>query len=61
MRLVYENNNKEFQTMSESQLVEYKESWRNEYLKWICGFANAQGGVLYIGKRDDGSVVSSQS
>ena len=22
----------------------------------ICGFANAQGGVLYIGKRDDGSV-----
>ena len=42
--------------MSESQLVEYKESWRDEYLKWICGFANAQGGVLYIGKRDDGSV-----
>lgn len=27
----------------------------------ICGFANAQGGVLYIGKRDDSSVVSSQS
>ena len=40
----------------ESQLIEYKESWRDEYLKWICGFANAQGGVLYIGKRDDGSV-----
>ena len=47
--------------MSESQLIEYKESWRDEYLKWICGFANAQGGVLYIGKRDDGSVVSPQS
>ena len=42
--------------MSESQLIEYKESWRDEYLKWICGFANAQGGVFYIGKRDDGSV-----
>ena len=42
--------------MSESQLIEYKESWRDEYLKWICGFANAQGGTLYIGKRDDGSV-----
>ena len=27
--------------MSESQLIEYKESWRDEYLKWICGFANA--------------------
>ena len=31
--------------MSESQLIEYKESWRDEYLKWICGFANAQGGT----------------
>ena len=41
--------------MSESQLIEYKESWRDEYLKWICGFANAQGGTLYIGKRDNGS------
>ena len=42
--------------MSESQLIEYKESWRDEYIKWICGFANAQGGVLYIGKSDDGSA-----
>ena len=44
------------ENMSESQLTEYKESWHDEYLKWICGFANAQGGTLYIGKRDDGSV-----
>ena len=35
--------------MSESQNIEYKESWRDEYLKWICGFANAQGGRIYIG------------
>ena len=34
--------------MSESQLIEYKESWRDEYLKWICGFANAQGGTLLL-------------
>ena len=27
--------------MPESQNIEYKESWRDEYLKWICGFANA--------------------
>lgn len=47
--------------MSESQLIEYKESWRDEYLKWIYDFVNTQSGVLYIGKRDDGSVVSSQS
>lgn len=22
--------------MAESQNIEYKESWRDEYLKWIC-------------------------
>lgn len=37
--------------MSESQNIEWKESWRDEYLKWICGFANAQGGKVYIGKK----------
>ena len=43
--------------MPESQNIEYKESWRDEYLKWICGFANAQGGTIYIGKNDAGDVV----
>lgn len=42
--------------MSESQSIEYKSSWRDEYLKWICGFANAQGGKLYIGVDDSGKV-----
>ena len=42
---------------TESQITEYKESWRDEYLKWICGFANAQGGRLYIGVDDKGNVV----
>ncbi|MBO7596593.1 MAG: putative DNA binding domain-containing protein [Bacteroidales bacterium] len=41
---------------TESQNIEFKESWRDEYLKWICGFANAQGGKIYIGVCDDGSV-----
>lgn len=43
--------------MSESQNIEYKESWRDEYLKWICGFANAQGGTVFIGIDDIGNVV----
>ncbi|QGY47864.1 transcriptional regulator [Maribellus comscasis] len=43
--------------MSENQNIEWKESWRDEYLKWICGFANAQGGKIYIGKNDKGEVV----
>jgi len=34
--------------MTEHQTVEYKQVWKDEYLKWICGFANAQGGVLVI-------------
>ena len=43
--------------MAESQNIEYKESWRDEYLKWVCGFANAQGGTIYIGVDDAGNVV----
>ena len=41
----------------ENHVVEWKESWRDEYLKWICGFANAQGGTLIIGKDDTGNVI----
>lgn len=43
--------------MSESQNTEYKSSWRDEYLKWICGFANANGGTIFIGKDDSGKVL----
>lgn len=37
--------------------IEWKESWQDEYLKWICGYANAYGGTIYIGTDDDGNVV----
>ena len=43
--------------MPESQNIEYKSSWRDEYLKWICGFANSSGGSIFIGKDDAGKVV----
>ena len=43
--------------MPESQNIEYKSSWHDDYLKWICGFANAQGGKIHIGKDDAGTVV----
>lgn len=43
--------------MPEHQNIEYKQSWRDEYLKWICGFANAQGGRIYIGIEDKGVVT----
>jgi ATP-dependent DNA helicase RecG len=43
--------------MSENQSIEFKETWKDEYLKWICGFANANGGSIFIGKNDKGEIV----
>lgn len=43
--------------MPEQQSIEWKQSWKDEYLQWISGFANAKGGVLYIGKDDHGNIV----
>jgi ATP-dependent DNA helicase RecG len=43
--------------MPEHQNIEYKQSWHDEYLKWIVGFANSQGGTIYIGKDDNGKVI----
>lgn len=40
----------------ENQFVEYKQSWRDEFMKELCAFANAQGGSLYIGVADNGHV-----
>jgi ATP-dependent DNA helicase RecG len=36
----------------------YKSVCKDEYLKWICGFANAQGGTLIIGKDDEGNTAT---
>jgi len=43
--------------MKEHQQVEWKVAWRDEYLTWICAFANTEGGVLEIGRNDQGLVV----
>ena len=43
--------------MEESQNIEFKECWRDEYLRWICGFANAKGGRIYIGVNDAKEIV----
>lgn len=40
----------------ESQNIEYKSVWKDEYLKWICGFAKANGGTLFVGVDDTGKV-----
>ena len=41
----------------ECQNIEYKTSWHDKYLEWICGFANAQGAVMYFGVNDEHEVV----
>ena len=51
----------EHQSEQESQNVEWKETWHDEYLKWVCGFANAKGGKIYIGKNDKGVVIGVDS
>ena len=42
--------------MKEDQHTEFKRLWKDEYIQYISGFANAQGGILYIGIDDDGNV-----
>lgn len=43
--------------MPEQQNIEYKQIWHDDYLKWVCGFANAIGGTIYIGIDDKGNVT----
>lgn len=43
--------------MAENQNIEYKSSWHDDHLKWVCGFANAAGGTIFLGKNDKGEVI----
>ena len=43
--------------MKESQHIEFKRYWKDDLLKWICAFANADGGVLMVGYDDSGKAV----
>lgn len=43
--------------LQESQTLELKQISKDEYLKTICAFANSEGGHLYIGINDNGTIV----
>ena len=45
----------------ECQNVEFKSTWHDKYLEWICGFANAQGAVMYFGVNDEHEVIGLQN
>lgn len=47
--------------MGETHIIEYKSIWKDEWLQWICGYANAEGGTLYIGLANEGEVVGLQN
>lgn len=41
----------------ETQNIEFKIKWKDEFLKVIGGFANSNGGELFIGIDDSGNVI----
>lgn len=41
----------------ESQNIEWKNKWKDEYLEWICGYVNANGGKMYIGCDGNGNII----
>lgn len=43
--------------MQEAHNLEFKREWKDDLLKWMCAFANAQGGTLILGVDDDGQAV----
>ncbi len=43
--------------MKEDQHTEFKRLWKDEFLRELSAFANSQGGTLYIGVEDDGTIV----
>lgn len=53
---IYENRNMDI-SEEENQTTEWKWSWNDDFLKWLCGYANMDGGILYVGVNDDGYVV----
>ena len=37
----------------EAQTLEVKQSWRDDFLQEICGYANVCGGVFCVSRVDD--------
>ncbi len=43
--------------MPETDYIEYKREWKDDFLRVICAFANSEGGKLFVGKNDEGESV----
>ena len=44
-------------TITEAQTLERKAAWHDDHLKRICGFVNADGGTLVVGRDNNGKAV----
>lgn len=42
----------------ENQNIEHRRIWKDEYMKWVSGFANAYGGKIYFGIIMRGTFLS---
>lgn len=45
----------------ENYSQEWKELWKSEYVHTIAAFYNTAGGIMTVGRRDDGSIVGVKS
>lgn len=43
--------------MRENQRVEFKESWRDEYLKTLCAIINTEDVVMYLEMSDSAEPI----
>ena len=41
----------------ETQTIEFKQSWHDEYLEWICGYANTKYGITKPEQKFTGSMI----
>ncbi len=46
------------ENLIENQHTEFKEIWKDEYMKTLAAFANTVGGKLFVGRKDIGGDVS---
>jgi ATP-dependent DNA helicase RecG len=46
--------------LQENQNIEFKTIWKDEYLKHICAFSNANGGELWIGVNDHSEAIGTE-
>ncbi len=44
-------------SLNESETLDFKRSWKDDYLKTICSFSNDNGDILLLGVDDDKTII----